>query len=137
MPDILLDMDYKKLIDLASNASEKAYAPYSKFRVGCVIIAESGKQYAGCNVENVSFGLTICAERTAVFKGISEEGTSFRIKEVIIYTPTQVPISPCGACRQVLREFGDEFDVLSVCDGEEKIRLTIDQLLPKSPDIKL
>lgn len=123
-------------IQKAVEVSKKAYAPYSKFRVGCVIVSESGKQYTGCNVENVSFGLTICAERTAIFKGISEEGSSFKISEVVIYTPTQVPITPCGACRQVLREFGEDFEVLSVCDGNEKIKLTIDQLLPKSPDIR-
>lgn len=130
-------MSLNQQIQSAKEVSKKAYAPYSKFEVGCVIISESGKQFTGCNVENVSFGLTVCAERNAVFKGISEEGSTFKIREIVIYTPTQVPISPCGACRQVLREFGDDFEVLSVCDGEEKIKLSIDQLLPKSPDIRI
>lgn len=130
-------MDREELIKLATEVSKKAYTPYSKFQVGCVIVSESGNQYTGCNVENVSFGLTICAERAAVFKGISEEGPSFIISDVVIYTPTKMPTTPCGACRQVLSEFGGDFDILSVCDGDEKITLSFEQLLPKSPEIIL
>lgn len=127
----------RTLIQLAKTASQKAYAPYSKFAVGCVIESETGNIYTGCNVENVSFGLTNCAERTAVFKGISEEGSTFKIRKVVIYTPTNVPITACGSCRQVLREFGDDFEVISVCENETEIRMHIDELLPSSPDIKL
>jgi len=128
---------HKELVDLAIQVSKNAYAPYSKFVVGCIIVSEFGNIYSGCNVENVSFGLTNCAERTAVFKGVSEEGDEFRIERVVIYTPTEVPITPCGACRQVLREFGDDFEVISVCRGSEEIRMYINDLLPNSPDIRI
>ena len=127
----------KELIKSAKSVSENAYAPYSKFAVGCAIVSENQNVYTGCNVENVSFGLTICAERAAIFKGVSVEGQTFKIKYVVIYTPTQVPITPCGACRQVLKEFGTNFEVASVCDGTNQVILTIDQLLPISPDIKI
>ena len=130
-------MDYEALLKLAKEASTKAYAPYSNFKVGCVVISEKGKHYTGCNVENVSFGLTICAERSAVFKGIADEGPSFKIREVVIYTPTKTPVTPCGACRQVLSEFGSGFEVTSACDGENEIRTTIAQLFPQSPDIEI
>ena len=126
----------EELIDIARSVSKNAHAPYSKFAVGCVIFSESQQVYAGCNVENASLGLTICAERAAITKGVSEEGNSFKIKRVVIYTPTQDPITPCGACRQFLHEFGEHFEVLSVCKGKKKVKLTIDQLLPKPPEIK-
>jgi cytidine deaminase len=126
----------EKLIDFARSASKNAYAPYSKFAVGCVIVSKSQQVYTGCNVENASLGLTICAERTAATKGVSEEGSSFKIHRVVIYTPTEVPITPCGACRQFLHEFGEDFEVLSVCKGNQEVKLTIDKLLPKPPEIE-
>ena len=126
----------KELLALAISASKLAYAPYSKFAVGCVVVSVSGKIYTGCNVENVSFGLTNCAERTAVFKGVSVEGDHFKINKVIIFTPTDVPVSPCGACRQVLKEFGDGFEVVSYCNGDASISMSIDELIPASPDIR-
>lgn len=126
----------KELLALAVSASKLAYAPYSKFAVGCVVVSVHGNIYTGCNVENVSFGLTNCAERTAVFKGVSDEGDHFKIKKVIIYTPTDMPVSPCGACRQVLKEFGDGFDVVSYCDGNATIEMSIDDLIPASTEIK-
>lgn len=132
-----MDLELENLVFEALAVSKMAYAPYSKFNVGCVIISRSGKKYSGCNVENISFGLTNCAERTAVFKGISTEGSSFKISKVVIYTPTRVPISPCGACRQVLREFGDDFEIICVCDSQEELKMSITELLPNSPDIQL
>ena len=125
------------LIEQAKSASKMAYAPYSKFPVGCAILSEKNQIYTGCNIENISFGLTICAERAAVSKAISEEGGKFKIKKVIIYTPTNVPITPCGACRQVLREFGANFEIISVCETLERQSGNIDFFLPHSPDIKL
>ena len=125
------------LIPLAKEACEMAYAPYSKFPVGCVILSKDGNSYTGCNIENISFGLTICAERAAISKAISEEGPEFKIDTVIIYTPTKVPITPCGACRQVLREFGDDFYVTSICDSGSIAKEHISVLLPSSPDIRL
>jgi cytidine deaminase len=130
-------IDFDSLIELAKTASRKAYAPYSKFPVGCVILSDSGKTYTGCNIENISFGLTICAERAAVSKGISEEGPNFKIHKVVIFTPTKAAITPCGACRQVLREFGSDFEIISVCDTDKKFRGNINFFLPNSPDIQL
>ena len=132
-----MEKQHDALIELARIVSQKAYAPYSKFPVGCVIISEKGNSYTGCNIENISFGLTICAERAALSKAISEEGPKMKINQVLIYTPTNVPVTPCGACRQVLREFGDDFYVTSVCDAKDIIKEKITALLPGSPNIRL
>ena len=94
------------LVAAAQAALEKAYAPYSNFRVGAALRAESGTVYSGCNVENSSFGLTNCAERTAVFVAVAAEGAGLRIKAIAIATDPAVPCSPCGACRQVIAELG-------------------------------
>ena len=126
-----------ELIEIARSASKKAYAPYSKFPVGCVVVTNSGKRYSGCNIENISFGLTICAERAAVFKAISEEGPEMKIAQVVVFTPTEEPITPCGACRQVLKEFGDDFEISCVCDADRVITHSINEFLPRSPEIKL
>ena len=131
------EKDVNDLVQKAKEVCENAYAPYSKFYVGCVLLSESGQIYSGCNVENISFGLTICAERAAISKAISKEGPKFRIEKAVIYTPTKVPITPCGACRQVLKEFGDEFDVISVCDSDKMSNQRINELLPNPPAIKL
>ncbi|MCK5102030.1 MAG: cytidine deaminase [Cyclobacteriaceae bacterium] len=130
------DKDIGDLIIKAKEVCQNAYAPYSKFRVGCILLSESGKIYSGCNIENISFGLTICAERAAVSKAISIEGQKFRIKKVVIYTPTEAPITPCGACRQVLKEFGDDFEIISTCNSNLVVQKSIDELLPDSPNIK-
>jgi len=92
-----------ELIDLAVKTSENAYVPYSHFPIGAVLVTAEGKIYTGVNVENASFGLTNCGERTAIFKAVSEGERSF--KELIIYGQTEKPVSPCGACRQVMAEF--------------------------------
>jgi cytidine deaminase len=133
-------MEEKDIGDLVIKAKEvcqNAYAPYSKFNVGCVLLSEGGQIYSGCNIENISFGLTICAERAAISKAISVEGPNFRVKKVVIYTPTEIPITPCGACRQVLKEFGDDFEIISTCNSNEMIRKSINALLPDSPAIKI
>lgn len=128
--------EYDILIEQAKAASSKAYAPYSKFAVGCALLSASGQIYSACNVENISFGLTICAERAAIFKAISEEGPGFSIKRVVIYTSTKIPVTPCGACRQVLREFGNDFEILSTCKSKKNVFMRINELLPNSPEIK-
>jgi cytidine deaminase len=118
----------RRLEKTARTAASKAYAPYSKFPVGAAIIAGSGKVYSGCNVENASFGLCNCAERTAIFTAITA-GES-EVRAVAVYTPTPLPTAPCGACRQVIHEFGPEALVISVCDSKNKIETRLTALLP-------
>jgi cytidine deaminase len=126
-----------ELLQLAQDVSRKAYAPYSRFPVGCVITTEKGGRYTGCNTENISFGLTMCAERSAIFKAVSEEGPGMKVVKVVIYTPTENPIAPCGACRQVIYEFGKKAEIISVCDSGVSLQGSISFFLPDSPDIHL
>lgn len=126
-----------ELLQIARNASNKAYSPYSRFPVGCVIITKKGGKFTGCNIENISFGLTMCAERVALFKAISEEGPEMEVAQIYIYTPTNIPISPCGACRQVIYEFGKNAEIFSFCDTDTFIQGNIQHYLPSSPDIRL
>jgi cytidine deaminase len=101
-----LGLDDKKLVELAQEVKKNAYAPYSKFAVGAALLTESGNVYTGCNVENVSYGATICAERVAIGKAVSEGHT--KIKAIAITSNSVDTIFPCGICRQVLTEFSDE-----------------------------
>ncbi len=102
-----MDIDFKQLMDNAKEAAKNSYSPFSRFAVGAAVITPNGKIYRGCNVENSSFGLTNCAERTAIFKAVSEGERE--ILAVAIYSPNTDSCYPCGACRQVLYEFqGDE-----------------------------
>ncbi len=100
------------LIALAKAAVKRAYAPYSRFRVGAAVLTEAGCIYTGCNVENASYGLTNCAERTAIFTAVAAEGAGMRIRAVAIWSRPERPCAPCGACRQVILEFGPEAIVL-------------------------
>jgi cytidine deaminase len=125
-----IEDELDRLKEAARAASERAYCPYSKFRVGAAILTSSGRIFAGCNVENASYGLTICAERNAVFLMVASGETS--IRAVVIYTPTPTPTAPCGACRQVLNEFGPDALVHSGCDGPQVISRRISQLLPEA-----
>jgi cytidine deaminase len=119
-----------ELESAARSAAGRAYAPYSDFRVGAAVLGESGKIHSGCNVENASYGLTSCAERNAIFTAIG--AGELAIRAVVIYTPTTKATAPCGACRQVIREFGPDAIVISVCDDNGRIESTIGELLPKS-----
>jgi len=123
-------INLEELFNLARKAAEFAYEPYSKFRVGAALLADDGTVFTGCNVENRSFGLTVCAERNAVFKAISEGRRSF--KALAISTPDSVnPVGPCGACRQVLSEFMDPASpVLFGGSGKDKVKTTIGVLYP-------
>ena len=112
----------------ARAAAGRAYAPYSKFRVGAAVLCESGKIYPGCNVENASYGLCNCAERTAIFSAAAQGERVVRC--VVVYTPTRTATSPCGACRQVINEFGAGARVISVCDGAEVLDASLGELLP-------
>lgn len=98
-------MDYKELVTLSIKIKEKAYAPYSKFRVGAALLTGSGKVFTGVNVENASYGATSCAERTAAVKAVSEGEKEFRA--IAIASDSEDFIYPCGICRQVLAEFAD------------------------------
>ena len=117
-----------RLREMARAASQRAYCPYSKFRVGAALICPSGATFAGCNVENASYGLTNCAERTAIFQMIAGGETTF--ETLVIYTPTAQPTAPCGACRQVINEFNPDADIISICDGPGILRSKAGELLP-------
>ena len=120
-----------ELIDLAVKTSENAYVPYSHFPIGAVLVTAEGKIYTGVNVENASFGLTNCGERTAIFKAVSEGERSF--KELIIYGQTEKPVSPCGACRQVMAEFFEpDLPVILVAKDKSTVVMTVKELLPYS-----
>ncbi|MBN2394908.1 MAG: cytidine deaminase [Candidatus Atribacteria bacterium] len=99
-----------KLIEKAKEARLKAYSPYSKFSVGAAIMTDNGTIFTGCNIENQSLGLSICAERVAIFKAISEGYRKFKALAIVV--DTKNPCSPCGACRQVMAEFSVEMDVI-------------------------
>lgn len=120
-----------ELIDLAVKTSENAYVPYSHFPIGAVLVTDEGKIYTGVNIENASFGLTNCGERTAIFKAVSEGESSF--KELIIYGQTEKPVSPCGACRQVMAEFFEpDLPVTLVAKDKSTVVMTVKELLPYS-----
>ncbi|MBI5382953.1 MAG: cytidine deaminase [Opitutae bacterium] len=118
----------RRLATAARAAAARAYAPYSKFHVGAAVLAGSGKIYAGCNVENASYGLCNCAERTAIFSAVAAGETA--VRAVVVYTPTATPTAPCGACRQVINEFGPDAPVVSLCDGPARLETTLADLLP-------
>ncbi len=116
-------MDYKALLQKARKIMENSYSPYSKFRVGAVVLCESGNVYTGVNIENSSFGATICAERTAICKAISEGEK--KIKAVVVASDLDDYIFPCGICRQFIGEFMDE-DGVVICSNKK------DEYLEKS-----
>ncbi len=119
-----------KLAKVARKVREHAHAPYSHFQVGAAIESYGGKIFSGCNVENISYGLTICAERNAVSAAVASGARSFR--RIVIVADSKEPVTPCGACRQVLSEFSDAMEVISVnLDGKE-FRATLAELLPRS-----
>lgn len=127
MPDA--EFDPQALQAAARAAKERAYAPYSTFRVGAALLASDGTVFQGCNVENASFGLTVCAERVAIQTAVAAGVTSFRA--VAIATDKDVPVPPCGACRQVLREFAPDLQVVLEQDPEP-IVVSLAELLPRS-----
>lgn len=118
----------RKLKAAAKEASRRAYAPYSKFHVGAAILTGSGRIFAGCNVENASYGLCNCAERTAIFSAVAVKER--KLQCVVVYTPTPTATAPCGACRQVIFEFGPTARVISFCESGDVIDTTITDLLP-------
>jgi cytidine deaminase len=130
MPVSLAPEQQEQLLSTASAAFRNAHAPYSNFRVGSAILTERGAIYSGCNVENASYGLTICAERNAIFAAVAAEGSGMRIKAVAVATERDGPCAPCGACRQVIFEFGPDALVLfRGQSGTEQMAIT--KLLPE------
>src|ERR1700682_3677231 len=98
----------ERLLQSARRVMKNAHAPYSKFRVGAAILLSNGKVFSGCNVENASYGMTNCAERTAIFSAVAQLGPKIEIRAVSVVNDQGVPCSPCGACRQVIYEFGPD-----------------------------
>lgn len=121
------------LLALAETAALQAYAPYSKFRVGCALQTLSGRIHTGCNVENASYGLTICAERNTIFQAVAQEGTSMKVvRMAVVCLGHEFP--PCGACRQVIAEFSMAdglTEVIFLRDGNPVTR-TMAELLPEA-----
>lgn len=125
-------MDIKKLINEALKAQKMAYAPYSKFRVGAAIYTSDGYVYTGCNIENASYGATNCAERTAIFKAVSEGHR--KISAIVIVGDCSDNYTyPCGICRQVISEFADEnIKIILAKNEDDYITYTMEEILPKA-----
>jgi cytidine deaminase len=128
-------VDDATLVSAAREARERAFAPYSKFKVGAALETADGLVITGCNVENSTYGLTVCAERVAVLKAVSEGHRAFR--RIAVVADTQDPTPPCGPCRQILWEFCGDIDVILANLTEEKGRYRLKDLLPLPFDARL
>ncbi len=129
-----LDRQWLQMMELAQQARRRAHAPFSRFQVGAVAAASNGKLYTGCNVENASYGLTVCAERVAIWKAISEGDSQFTRLAVAADTPTLTP--PCGACRQIIWEFCGDIPILMTNLENQWEILSCRELLPRAFDAK-
>ena len=124
--------DSEKLIEIAKQAREKASAPFSNFKVGAVLLGKTGEIFTGCNIENASYGLTMCAERVAIFKAISEGARNFQ--KIVVVADTENLTPPCGACRQIIWEFcGDIEVVLANLQGKTET-FQMKELFPRAFD---
>ncbi|MFH1335657.1 MAG: cytidine deaminase [Candidatus Zixiibacteriota bacterium] len=123
-------MKETELIEEAKEARQKAYAPYSKFKVGAALLTKSGKVYTGANVENSAYGLTVCAERVAIFKAVNNGNKDF--VKIVVAADKNPPITPCGACRQVLSEFTRDLEVVCVNLKGKVDRYSLKELLPEA-----
>ncbi len=123
-----------ELIEAARQAQKKAYAPYSEFKVGAALLGSDGIIYTGVNVENGSYGLTVCAERNAIGSAVVNGCTNFA--KIVVFSNAAPPATPCGACRQVLSEFSPDMQVICVNNQNEINRYGLDELLPQSFDFK-
>ena len=120
----------QRLLQLARKAMKNAHAPYSRFRVGAAILTSKGEVFSGCNVENASYGMTNCAERTAIFSAVAKSGPKLEVRAVAVVNDQGVPCSPCGACRQVIYEFGPDAVIYFQSAGGWK-EAHITELLPE------
>lgn len=127
-----MKVDDDALVLMALEARQKAYAPYSGFLVGAALLGKSGRVYTGCNVENASYSLTICAERAALFRAVAEGERDFEAIAIV----TETGAAPCGACRQVLREFGQNLRVIVADTKGNRKEYTLAELLPNGFDPK-
>ncbi len=121
-------MNYNQLIEAATTARRSAYAPYSQFSVGAALITKAGKIYTGCNIENVSLGLTICAERSAIATAIAQGSKDF--DTIAVVTAGKTPAVPCGACRQVMAEFNPNIKIIAATVDGEVQEFDLAELLP-------
>ncbi len=129
-----MEISRGELIEAAKSVRDNAYAPYSKFRVGSAVKTKDGKIFTGCNVESASYGLTVCAERVAIWKAVSEGETEFA--EIAVVADTEILTPPCGVCRQIIWEFcGDVPVTLANCSGDQET-VSIQDLLPRAFDTK-
>ena len=127
-----MDYNYKNLLKEAMQVSQNAYAPYSKFKVGAVVVYESGEHYSGCNVENVSYGLSLCAERNAISTALAK-GEKTKIKYIVVYSPNQKRCMPCGACRQWIAEFATkETKVILEDENDNILELALEDIFPNA-----
>ncbi len=123
-----MDKKYQELLEAAMSARKNSYSPYSRFAVGAAVLTDDDKIFTGCNVENASYGLTNCAERTAIFKAVSEGHKKFKAIAIVLDAPDYG--APCGACRQVIYEFGPNIDVImGTVLGKHEIK-KMSELLP-------
>lgn len=123
-------MDDEVLVAKAWHARERAYAPYSQFAVGAALLSADGRVFTGCNVENLSYGLTICAERVALTSAIAAGAREFTM--IAVVADTKVPISPCGACRQVMAEF--QVPRVILANRNERLDFSLPELLPRASE---
>lgn len=127
---IINHLTFKDLLRLAKDSANRAYAPYSKFNVGAALITEDGKMFSGCNVENASYGLTLCAERNAISNMVAEGYKKF--VAIAIYSPQSKNCYPCGACRQWIYEFATDAKVITENNNNELVVYSIKDLLPNA-----
>lgn len=120
----------EKLVEKAIKAKENSYSPYSGFRVGACVLTDKGNKYTGCNVENVSYGLTLCAERVAIFKAVSEGELGLSLLGVS--TDSSEFIIPCGACLQVMAEFCNDLEIILINNGGDSKSRKLQELLPRA-----
>jgi len=125
-----MNIDWSALHERALLAAAAAYAPYSRFQVGAALLTEDGRIFSGCNVENASFGLTVCAERNAVFAAVAAGARRFAA--LVVVTSSPLPVTPCGACRQVLHEFPPSFAVRCYGQAGDELVTSCEELLPRA-----